>query len=925
MESPKSASMWKKIQTKLGLNIPILLLMFKYQSDAVARQFSTIGYLIPIMSILTIPVAPRARFFQNLIVSTLSVGFAVALSFLSMWCAVRARANTTHIPQGANSAGPVAGAHVSPYNAAASVNMAIWLAFEVWLANTYVSAAVNVLIIPLTSRKLVSMHMMANFDAIQRTLDAQREFAQALCSRDWGFVHGDPDASQQEQSPSWPEANTLKSATMETTRTLGRITSELRYAKREVDWDYLGPKDLANITRLLKKVLASMVWMESLVEVSRRIPRLVSEMANISREEEQQKLCWVFEQRRRPTEQLIQAMKEGLDHSVHILRLGKARAVSESDIEANRDHASSHLEDMIERFLQGREDPLGTWLSWTGIDQSSETPTGVNSQQRERYQFQLFFLLDMESSLISTARRILDLIKYAGSKVDDGTMGKKRLVHPTWKLIKKWFWAALSREDQELDYYQYSRRSGTVRIYLNDVIQTGTDPEHLLPKSTWEKIGDNFRRGYHFFGSPESVFGFRVAVATMTVSLVAFLRNSQHFYIQQRLIWGSIMIAISMASTVGSAMYGQSMRLLATFIGMVLSYIDWYIVDQQPAGVLVFVGITMFLSHYPLIRFPAHAVPPIVEMVTVMLIVGYALQVKKVGVTVSESNEQEYHALYVLSPYRLATVVGGIGVAFIFTYFPSAATVKSCFRRDLATFLYLLAHYYSSVYTTNSLVVRGLAGDYSDKKSLGRVLEKARTRVLAKEIVLLQAMEEHKWFFRWEPTTGGKFPRDAYDKLAEHARNILQFSATLIEIADSFHLTGSMSSEPWVEDIRRLITSLDLSSHEVTYLLTTLSGAIKTGSPLPLYLKAPKIRLPTELLAAAAPDASIFKVENFSQPAFSAIASMEITMMALEEDLSQLLSGTKHIVGELNLLTDIVRRKDLPANMDSIMGMDKRD
>ncbi|CAI7631717.1 unnamed protein product [Penicillium pancosmium] len=967
--------MWKKLQTKLGLNIPILLLMFKYQSDAVARQFSTIGYLIPIMSILTIPVAPRARFFQNLIVSTLSVGFAVAISFLSMWCAVRARANTTHIPQGAKGAGPVAGAHVSPYNAAASVNMAIWMAFEVWLANTFrafrpqyfipsiifsifiqvtatygtqfetldeagslikhlvgtffsgfgLAAAVNVLIIPLTSRKIVNMHMMANFDAMQRTLDAQCEFAQALSSRDWPFVHGDPNVSQLEHTPSWPEAETLKNATIETTRTLGRITSELRYAKREVGWDYLGPKDLANITRLLKKVLASMLWMESLVEVSRRTPRLVSEMESGSREGEQEKLSWVFEQRRRPTEQLIQAMKEGLDHAVHILRLGKAQVVSQSDIEGNRDHASSHLEDMIERFLQGRQEPLGAWLSWTGMDPSSEIPTGVNPQQRERYRFQLYFLLDMESSLISTARRILDLIKYAGSKVDDGTMNKKKLVHPTWKLIKKWFWAALSREDQQLDYYQYSRRSGTARIYLNDVIQTGTDPEHLPPQSRWEKISDTLRKGYHFFGSPESVFGFRVAVATMVVSLVAFLRNSQHFYIQQRLIWGSIMIAISMASTAGSAMYGQSMRLLATFIGMVLAYIDWYIVDQQPAGVLVFVGITMFLSHYPLIRFPNHAVPPIVEMVTVMLIVGYALQVKKVGLIISESNEQEYHALYILSPYRLATVVGGIGVAFIFTYFPSATTVKSCFRRDFASFLYLLAHYYSSVYTTNSLVVRGLAGDYNDKKSLGRVLEKARTRVLAKEIILLQAMEEHRWFFSWEPTTGGKFPRDAYDKLAEHARNILQFSATLIEIADSFHLTGPMSSEPWVEDIRRLITSLDSRSHEVTSLLTTLSGAIKTGSPLPLYLKAPKIRLPTELLAAAAPDASIFSVENFSQPAFSAIASMEITIMALEYDLSQLLSGTKHIVGELNLLTDIVRRKDLPGNVDSIMGMDKRD
>lgn len=155
--------------------------------------------------------------------------------------------------------------------------------------------------------------------------------------------------------------------------------------------------------------------------------------------------------------------------------------------------------------------------------------------------------------------------------------------------------------------------------------------------------------------------------------------------------------------------------------------------------------------------------------------------------------------------------------------------------------------------------------------------------------------------------------------------SVLQFSATLIEIADSFHLAGQMSSELWVEDIRRLVTSLDSSSHEVTSLLMTLSGAIKTGNPLPLYFQAPKIRLPTELLAAAAPDARILSVENFSEQAFSAIASMDMTMMALQDDLSQLLSGTKRLVGELNLLTDIVPSKDLPANVDSIIARGERD
>ncbi|KAJ5671634.1 hypothetical protein N7507_000761 [Penicillium longicatenatum] len=457
-----------------------------------------------------------------------------------------------------NTAGPVAGAHVSPYNAAASANMAIWLSFEVWLANTFrafrpqyflpsiifstfiqvtatyrtlfatidevgslikrlvetffagfgLAAAVNVVIIPLTSRKLVSMHMTETINAIRGTLDAQREFTQSLSSGDWLFVHDKLDLSQQEARSSWTEANILKTKIMEAAIALGKVTSELRYAKREIGWGYLGPKELANIARLLRKVLASILWMESLVEATGQTPRIMTEVESITRKEEQQKWCWLLQQRHGPTEQLIQTMKEGLDHSVYILLLGKVPAVSQSDIEANRDHTSMHLKEMIEIFLQERQGSLETWFSWTGMRQSSEMPKGVNSQQCERYLFQLYFFLDLESSLIATARRILDLVKYADLKANDG-----------------------------------------------------------------------------------------------------------------------------------------------------------------------------------------------------------------------------------------------------------------------------------------------LAGDHSDKKSLGRVLEKARSRVLAKEIVLLQAMKQHSWYFAWEPTTGGRFPRVTNDKLAEHARNLLQLSVTLVEIADSFHLTGPTSSE----------------------------------------------------------------------------------------------------------------------------------
>jgi hypothetical protein len=379
----------------------------------------------------------------------------------------------------------------------------------------------------------------------------------------------------------------------------------------------------------------------------------------------------------------------------------------------------------------------------------------------------------MEYSFLATARAILDLAKYADSKVDDGTMKRKRLILPSWKRMQQWVWAALSREDSNLDYEAYSTRSGTVTVYLGDALQTEKDAEHLPPVSMWEKATDNFRIVPHFFGSPESAFGFRVATGTIVIAVVCYLRNSQHFFIEQRIIWGSIMVAISMTQTAGSGMYGQFLRFSGTALAMVASYIDWYIVDQHTAGVIVFVGITIFLYHYLLVTSPDNPVVPMIGMVTVVLIVGYALQIKKVGIAISESNGQQYHPLYELAPYRLAAVGGGVAIAALFTYFPSVVTARRQLRKDLGSSLYLLAHYYSSVHTTVSLRIRGTQGDLRDKRSPGRVLQKARTRVLAKELVLLQGMKQHCEFTAWEPTFGGKFPRDTYDRLIKHTQKLV--------------------------------------------------------------------------------------------------------------------------------------------------------
>lgn len=55
-----------------------------------------------------------------------------------MWTAIKARQNTTHLSAEQRSNGPVPGAQIVPYNAAASACLAVWFYFWLWAYNTCV-------------------------------------------------------------------------------------------------------------------------------------------------------------------------------------------------------------------------------------------------------------------------------------------------------------------------------------------------------------------------------------------------------------------------------------------------------------------------------------------------------------------------------------------------------------------------------------------------------------------------------------------------------------------------------------------------------------------------------------------------------------------------------------------------------------------
>ena len=682
-----------------------------------------------------------------------------------------------------------------------------------------IATAVSLLILPITSREIETMFMVEYLHHLKAVLDAQVQFATSLPTRDWYGKNGsrcsdgeidNRDNIGKRLTP-WPEADALRAATAKATESQLKIQSELRYVKREIAWGKLEAKDFASIVKLLKNILIPILGMETLVEIadhnekqggwsSVRMHRddhtlgtLELQSVEGSEVEQWQRLLG---QLRAPVQQLLQAMIEGLDYAFYTLELTKKPAfTTKTDLEAKGFDYSSEgkgiamfLEKTIQNFLKEREDPMKEWCRLNEMDHVVERHS--KKPLFQRHQSQLYVVLyvgvlpfkikivlidsKLEYTLVTTAARILDLIRFSDSKVENGTMKKKRLLLPTMKQLKKWAWAFCSREDSNLDYHTYSKRSGTPTVSLGDTLGVERDAEHLPPGNLWERSTDKLRVLSHFLGSAESYFGFKVATGTMIIALTCYLRNSQEFYIKQRLIWGSIMVAISMTQTAGSGMYGQMLRFFGTFLAMAFSYIDWYIVDGHTAGIIVFTGITMFLYHYLLVTKPDDPVIPMIGMITVMLIVGYELQVKQVGIHISVSNGQDYHPIYELAPYRLATVAGGVGVAFFFTYFPSVTTARATLRKDLGTTLYLLGQYYSSTYKTVSLAFKGLEGDVAKKESPVRRLQKARGKLFTKQLVLIQAMNSHFRFISWEPTIGGRFPKEIYERLLNHTQKYVQ-------------------------------------------------------------------------------------------------------------------------------------------------------
>ncbi|KAF4333248.1 major facilitator superfamily transporter [Fusarium beomiforme] len=862
-------------------SIPPIIGISMYQSTQISSYFTTTGYLIPIISVLAVAILPRDRFIQNLILDLLAICVGSAMSLLILWSSVQARIHTS------SSTSQTTAVALPPYNSSQSAVCAVWLFANIWFANFMraklpsfslpviiysilinnsttsgprfattqaveafvkeqllamlfgmaLATGVSLFIFPISSRMIVMGQFRGLIYLLRKVVSLQKEYLATLEKDE----NCDNETRNTQERESWQEKKKRKSRRMEkekdegmakeakaakrlaeithTTRVLtGKVHDNMAFAKRDMAWGKLDAKDLGEMFTLIRNVAISMrVFYPSILA--------------------------------RKT--FVEAIDQGLEHTGICLEIlpkpkvtRKSTGIGSDDVEAHGDttnpgdqYFGSLVDKKVQKFNSENEDTTRTWVR----DEASDAIP--------RNQAQLYVIIYIQQLMRVAGDALQDLVTFADKKVEDGTMKHKRLIFPTERRLWRWLMSVFNGQDSSVKQNQDILE--TNNIDYGDSLNPKKDLEHLPATNTWQHFGNWLRRILLLLGSKESHFGFRVAAATMTVGILAFLEQTHQFFQDQRLDWAMITIALGMTITSGQSIFGFLCRVGGTCLAMIFSLIIWYAVDQKTPGVIVLLWLFTFIEYY-FFKFPRFLTAVMITIITQIVIIGYELQVRQLGEAVATQSGQPYYPTYLLAPYRLAVVASGSLIAFFWTIFPSPLTDRTSLRQDLSATMYLLAQYFSVILSTMQSHIEGTAGDIASETSPAYLLLKARRKIFGKVMRLMSSIESHIVWQRWEPDLGGRFPVETYQEIFKRSGHIMSY-LTLMSYAlthpTRIHKTespndgdsagdahGNSSWQALTEDL----SEVELTSHTFLSTLTLLSNSILAGQSLPPFLLLPQ-------------------------------------------------------------------------------------
>lgn len=502
-----------------------------------------------------------------------------------------------------------------------------------------IATGVSLFILPITSRGNVFHDIKEYVSSVEAVLQAQLSFTEGNGAT--GFFSGNGflrrartamstrDIHDEDGTDLQSRRKQLQGAMNKLNGLHSKLHADLFYSKEEIAWGKLLPEDLSKIAALFRGLLLPLAGMAMLPEILESIikngdpgdddPEADSLNGGGGGALKQSEIQQVVETHHARLADATELVKLGLARFLLSLELISAKHLEKQkkpnqggspvrDEEARGQSLSPLQSDFALRFEQelrnyySRRKHLPEALASLEAFSASEKYTDQTTTRsghpilaadpdvRQEF-FLILYMGHLQDDLLNAT---LKLVKFADSKVVDGTMKCSRLIFPRQRTIREWFSLRGSERDNEKESLSASRQSSNVdpsNIHRASRFAGFPDPEHLPPENILEKGSTILRIISHVIKSDQSTFGFRVAAASFSVAILAYLHQTQDFFIRQRCIWAMIVIVIGMSPTSGQTMFGFVARIIATVFALVLSFIVWYIVDGKTPGVIVFLYI----------------------------------------------------------------------------------------------------------------------------------------------------------------------------------------------------------------------------------------------------------------------------------------------------------------------------------------------
>lgn len=484
-----------------------------------------------------------------------------------------------------------------------------------FLIGLSVATGVSLLILPITSRRNVFRALDSYTKAVDGLFDAQITFVKEEANLTANVVASDDDRRDEAVTQSQRSRENLIATKLSGLGgILSKIEAELTYTKIEFAWGKLTPDDLIQIHKHLSTLFLALAGLSMLPEISQTMAERTTmrekssntfhgaeaNIGDTTKVPVWQNMVDGLEKRLVSTQEIVAS---GLRAAFNLLDLrlsdidGRQQTSSPPDPEQQGPRPAMHSPEPSDFFykevLRYRDRRRNLHQIWPSLMFPTQVSSTVSKNESDAWRGDLevrehlLVFLFMEQLQNEALQAVHDLLDFAKSKVKTGAMRHNRLIIPNYRHFD--FIVPLAETLHR--YNLHEKRSPSVPQPW-----ASKDAEHLFPTNWWERSGSHLRVLPKMLTSPESKFGARVTMASLSVAILAYIRQTHTWFTEERVIWVMIVIVIGMKPESGASTFGYLARIGGTTISMILSFIVWYIVNGHTAGVLVFLYIANVLE-----------------------------------------------------------------------------------------------------------------------------------------------------------------------------------------------------------------------------------------------------------------------------------------------------------------------------------------